>query len=228
MEDIVIGLLLLIVGVGLLLAGLRVFFILLPVWGGIVGFFTGATLVHAWFGDGFLATAGGWILGIILGIVFAVLSYLYWYIGAVFAIASVGTLLATGLLGLFGVDTGWVVFIIGAIAAAVFAFLAFITAAPVYMVAIGTAFAGATAALTGFLLIIDRIDLVHLRYGGAWAAMNNSWVWVLLWALLAGFGIAVQWSRITETGLPSERWVRADARAHRTAAIESNRESRAG
>ena len=54
------------IGAGSLLAlfGVRFFWVLLALWGAIVGFLAGADLAAALLGEGFLATIAGWIAGI--------------------------------------------------------------------------------------------------------------------------------------------------------------------
>jgi hypothetical protein len=228
MDDVLIGLLLLIAGIGLTLAGLRVFLFLLPVWGFVAGFFVGAALIHAWFGDGFLTTVGGWIAGLILGVIFAIGSYLYWYVGAILAAASVGALLGSGLMALFDVDTAWVVFLVSLVGAALAAFAALVLMLPVYVVIINTAFAGAFAIVTSLLLLFNRIDLEALRFGGAWAAIDDSLLWLIVIAVLAGLGIAAQLPQVALVTLPVERWVRADAADRQARAEASDAESRRG
>lgn len=226
MDDILIGALLLIAGIGLALAGLRVFFFMLPIWGFIAGFFVGAALIHQWFDEGFLTTVGGWIAGIILGLLFAIASYLYWYIGAIMAAASVGALLGSGLMALFDVDTGWIVFLVALIGAAIAAFVALVLALPIYIVIVNTAFAGAFAIITSVLLFVNRIDLEDLGFGGAWATINDSLLWLIALAIIAGIGIAVQLPQAAIITLPVERWVRADAAYGRSRAEASDAESR--
>ena len=66
------------IGIGLAFAfwGFRVFLVLLPIWGFFAGFLLGANGVQYIFGEAFLATATGWVVGFLLGLLFAVLSYL--------------------------------------------------------------------------------------------------------------------------------------------------------
>jgi hypothetical protein len=64
------------IGIGLAFAfwGFRVFLILLPIWGFFAGFLLGAQGMTYLFGDAFLATTLGWVVGFLLGLLFAVLS----------------------------------------------------------------------------------------------------------------------------------------------------------
>lgn len=207
--DILIGILALIVGAAVCLAGLRLFFLLLPVWGFVVGFLGGAALVTALAGDGFLSTALGIIVGILLGIVGAVLSYFFWYFGVILAAGSAGSMLGSTLFAAIGVDSTWLLFIIGVIFAAIFIFAAFIIQLPVYLVIIDTAFAGAMIVVGGLLLLFNRIDRADIGTAAAWHQIHDHWPLWILWAVIAAIGIGAQLTAVERAILPAERWVRA-------------------
>jgi hypothetical protein len=128
------------------------------------------------------------------------------------AAASVGGLLASGFLDAIGVDAQWLVFIISLAAALALVFLTLVLALPIYIVIVSTAIVGATSAVTGAMLVLNRIDLADLDYGSAWAMIEESWFWVVVWFLLAAVGIGSQMAAIsrTRTELPEERWTRAN------------------
>lgn len=210
MGEFIFGVLLLLVGAGLVLAGLRVFFLMLPIWGFVSGFFIGGIAFSNLVGDGFLATVGVWLVATLVGILFGVFSYLYWYAGALVTAGSVGALAGSGLLALFNVNTAWIVLLFSIIGFALFALVAYVINLPVYVVAVNTAIAGAVALVTGLLLMFNRIGFEQLGYGGAWAFINDSWFWLLLWIAVAAFGISIQWRIASVISLPAERWVRAD------------------
>lgn len=71
MADIVVGIAILLLGLGVAFFGLCLFLIMLPIWGFLASFFVGAGSIEAFFGDGFLSTVGGWIAGFVTGILFA-------------------------------------------------------------------------------------------------------------------------------------------------------------
>ena len=58
-------------------AGYRFFIVLLPVWGLFFGLFLGAQTVQALLGEAFFATVTSWVAGFVVGVIFAVLSYLF-------------------------------------------------------------------------------------------------------------------------------------------------------
>jgi hypothetical protein len=210
MEDFLIGLAILVIGAGVCFLGLRLWFIVLPIWGFVAGFFLGATAITDLFGDGFLSTVTGWVVGIVVGIGFAVLSYFIWYAGAIIAAGSVGALAGSGLMRAFSVDSDWAIFLVALAGAVLFAFVAFIIALPIYIVIVNTALAGAAAAVTGAMLVLDRIDRADLQFGSAWAMIQESWFWLLAWIVLAALGLGYQLTTLAEAVLPEDRWTRVE------------------
>lgn len=207
--DILFGLLAVAIGVAVCVAGLRLWFWLLPVWGFVIGFLGGAALVTWLAGDGFLSTTLGIVVGIIVGIGASLISYLWWYIGAIMAAGSAGASFGSTLFAAFGVDSSAVLFIVGLIFAVVFAFGALVLALPIYMVVFSTAIAGATIVIAGVLLVFDRLDRGEIGTLAAWTRIHDNWILWILWVVLAAAGIAAQLSAIRQVTLPEERWVRA-------------------
>jgi Domain of unknown function (DUF4203) len=190
-------------------AGLRVFFLVLPILGFIAGFFVGAAGVNAIFGDGFLSTVTGWIVGFLVALLFAVAAYFLWYVGVLLVAGSWGALLGSALMSAFNVDSGWVIFIVSAIGAIVVVLAALILNLPVYIVLVETAFVGAAGMLAGIMLVFNVIDHDDLGNGVTWTAINESWFWFLLWMVIAVVGVLIQLTSIAVARLPEERWVAA-------------------
>src|SRR5690606_22674668 len=151
--DVLVGLLLVAFGLVVCFAGLRVFILALPLLGFVAGFYIGAAGVRAILGEGFLGTATGIIVGLVVALIGAALAYLTWYIGMRLAAGSSGALLGSGLLALIGVDSGWVLAIGGAVGAIAGVVVAWLVALPIYVVIINTAFAGASGVTAGALLL---------------------------------------------------------------------------
>lgn len=206
MADVLVGLLLIAFGLIICFAGLRVFIVALPLLGFVIGFYIGAAGTRALLGEGFLSTATGIIIGLVVGLVGALLSYAVWYAGMLLAASSSGALLGSGLLALFGVDSGWALAIAGAVGAVIAVAVAWVVALPIYVVIINTAFAGASGATAGALLVFDQIKRADLGYGSAWAVIEASPWWLLVWIALAAIGLGNQLQSITATRLPEERW----------------------
>lgn len=198
-EGIVGGLIAL--GIGLLFAfyGFRLFIILLPIWGFFAGFVIGAGAMTALFGEGFLVTVTSWVAGLVVGVIFAALSYLYYWFAVIFVGASLGFMAGEGLMALLGFEPGFVMFIVGVVVAVAFALAFIFLRVPKYLILVATSFGGASAAIAGLLLLIGLIPLSALANGtiGAYAAHNLSWIWALA-ALGLGVVALLFQMRVTE------------------------------
>lgn len=218
MEQVIIGLILLVVGLVACFLGLRFWFILLPIFGAVIGFFIGARAIQSIFGEpGFLATTTSWIVGILLAIGFALLSWFIWYAGVIIEAGAAGALLASGLLHLIVSDPwGWVLFIISLIVAIIFAVGALVLNLPIYIVIVNSALFGASLIISGILTMLGTIMITELANGSTVAVVDEtrtgaSWLWLIAWIVLAIAGIFYQLRSVAEVTLPEEKWIPARA-----------------
>ena len=209
--DIVVGLLMLLAGLGLVFAGLRVFTILLPILGFLAGISLGIAIMYWAFDEGILSTAAGVVVGIIIGIIFAVLSYLFWYVAVVLGGAMLGASAGAGLMNPFNVDTEWVIAVAAIIGAILLAILVIVLDLPVYWVVVVTAFNGAAWLIGGALLIFDEIERSDLGYGVVWAQIEESTWWLIAWLVVAVVGIGAQLATLAQTILPDDPWSKTPA-----------------
>lgn len=209
--DILVGLLLVLIGIAVCLSGLRIFFVALPLVGFVVGFFAAAAAVASILGESFLSGVAAVLAGLVLGAFLAVISYIFWYIGALLAAGSTGAVLGSGLMNSLGVETGWIVTVVAAAAAVLFFIIAFVLALPLYVVIVNTAFLGAGGLIVGLMLIFDQIERTQLSYGIAWAALEASGLWSLLWGGMFLIGLVSQFRIIGSLTLPEDRWTTARA-----------------
>lgn len=209
--DILVGVALGAFGLFVCFAGLRVFFIALPVVGFISGFYIGAAGTRAIVNESFLGDVTAVIIGLVAGAALAVLAYVLWYIGALISAGSTGALFGSSVMNGLGVDSGWAVALV-AIACGVLLFLiAFKLALPIWVVIVNTAVLGAAGVIGGVMLIVDQIDRADLGYGVAWAAIEESWLWLIVWAVVAVMGLVAQSQAIASITLPEDRWSTAQA-----------------
>jgi hypothetical protein len=193
METFLIGLFALVVGAAFWLAGYRFILFLLPIWGFFAGFSVGASAVVALFGGGFLSTTSSWLVGIVVGLIFAVLSYLFYYFAVVVLGASVGYMLGTGFMALLGFSPGFLSFVAGVFVAAILVGLVLFLNAPKLLLIGLSAFGGAATMIAGLLLMLGRIPLGTLQYGIVGSVIKGSWFWLLVWLVGASVGLVVQW-----------------------------------
>lgn len=218
MEQVIIGILLALIGLGVCFFGLRYWFILLPIFGAVTGFFVGARVVQEVFGTGFLSTGVSWIVGIIVGLVFALLSWFVWYAGAIIMAGAVGASLFSGILhAIFTNPWGVALFIVALIGAILFAAIALFLNLPIYIVIVNSALGGAALAVAGVLVLIGNIAVQELSTGATVAVADEvrfqgaGIFWYLVWIVLAILGMLFQVQSISSVTLPDEKWVPARA-----------------
>jgi len=197
LEAIVLGLVALAIGAAFTFWGFRFFLLLLPVWGFIFGFIVGNDAVSYLFGSSFpfMATATGWIVGFIVGLLFAVLSYLYYWFAIVWIGATAGYALGTGIMTWLTPNHDIVTFIVGLAIAALFAIIFIVLKLPKFLAIAFTAFGGAFAVMAGLALILGRVseDAIHNGTVGIYVKDDLSWLWVAAAVLLGLVGFTYQW-----------------------------------
>jgi hypothetical protein len=198
-QALLVGIIAIALGAAMMLLGYRLALILLPIWGFFAGFIFGAQMLQEFFGDGFLATTASWVVGVVLGLLFAVLSYLFWYVAVVILFASVGYWLGWGFMTLIGFsETGLLAIGIGLLLGAIFAVAAFVTGVPLAALVVITAIAGAHALIAGILVLIGEVAVADLGSGVANAIIMTNVGWWLLALGLAVVSIIVQLKSIGE------------------------------
>ncbi|HYJ11991.1 MAG TPA: DUF4203 domain-containing protein [Thermomicrobiales bacterium] len=209
--DLIGGILIILLGLFITVAGLPVFILALPLLGFFFGFFVGAAGTEALFGDGFLSTVSGWIAGFVVGVIFALLSWFFWYVGVFFAAGALGSLLGTGIVEAFGSDSEWLIFIAGLLGIVVLVGLTLVLNIPTYIIIVSTAIAGASLLITGILLVFNQVEFEELGHGTAAAAIEESWFWLIAWGVAAAIGMLCQIAMKNAVELPDERWGTAQA-----------------
>jgi hypothetical protein len=195
MDAVILGVVGLLIGGLVALYGVRVFYLLLPLWGFVAGFLIGADAVTELVGDGFLATATGWAAGIALGAVFALTATL-WFWAAVLVLAfGVGFEVGSGVLIMIGMTPGLLTFAAGVVLGAVLVVLAIAVRAPVLLVALLSALGGAALVIDGGLMLLGVVQPGDLA-GGAIAPLRGDPLLIGAWLGLAALALVHQ---LTET-----------------------------
>src|SRR3954470_4298478 len=101
------GMIGLLFGAVLAFSGYRFFIFLLPFWGFFWGFGLGAQSIQAIFGTAFLADVTSWVVGFFLGVLFALLSYLFFAAAVAILAGSLGYVLGIGIMGALGFEMGF-------------------------------------------------------------------------------------------------------------------------
>ena len=119
--QLVMAILAVVIGLAFAFGGWRFFLVLLPLWGFVVGFSLGTEGMRALFGDGTFATVTSWVVGLVVALVFAALSYLYYYAAIAILAGAVGYTIGASAWGIIGNEQGVIAFVIGLVVGVVVA-----------------------------------------------------------------------------------------------------------
>ncbi|HVL22606.1 MAG TPA: DUF4203 domain-containing protein [Thermomicrobiales bacterium] len=203
-----LGLLDLLIGLGFVVAGLRVFFAVLPIAAFFIGGYVAALAVHQLFDEGFLNTSLSLLVGFGVGMACAIAAYLIWYVGALILAGATGALLGSGVVAAFNDQADVLTFVVALIAAAAAVWAAYQFYLPTWVIIICSSMIGAAVTILGAMIVLNRVEVEELSEGPALAVVNHSWFWVLAWAIISGIGIWIQYTTTTDIVLPEGRWSR--------------------
>ena len=192
MEDIVIGLIALIAGSVFCFRGYRAFRLIIPLWGAFTGFAVGAGAISAITGDALLAKPVGWIVGLVVGVVFALLAYLYYEVAVILTMGSLGFLAGSALMTALGVGWNWLIVLVAVAVSVVFAVFALVTNFPRIVLVIVSATAGATAMVAGGMLLVGALETADLTRAYVTERIEDDWWWYLGYLALVLAGIFSQ------------------------------------
>ncbi len=189
-----------VLGAALCLVGYRFFLVMLPVWGFFGGFWLGAMGTSLLLGEGFLATATGLVLGLIVGLIGSVLSYLFYQVGVIVVAASFGGALGSGVMSALGFDPGLIMTIVTIVSGLVAIGLTLLFSLQKLVLIVYTAMAGGALIVLAAMLLFGQVTVADLQAGGSFIQpiFGGSWFWGLVWLALAGVGAAVQF-RVNQT-----------------------------
>lgn len=205
------GGLLLFLGSLIAFAGYRLFLILLPIYGFFFGLSFGAHSVQALFGDGFLSTSTSWVVGFFAGLLFALLSYLFWAFAVALAAGSLGYALVAGFFGLLGADLDVLVWVIGVAFGILFAIAAIVLNLQKAAVIVATALLGAWTIVGTFLFLFTSATPESIADDGVKMVLDDHPLWFIIFAVVAAAGLLFQFQ--TNRRYEIERYNRWDVYA---------------
>ncbi len=179
-------------GLALCFAGYRFFLVLLPIFGFFFGLILGAQTLQAIGGGNFpfLLTITSWVVGFIVGGIFAVLSYLF-YIAAVAIIAgALGYSAVVGILLAIGLQMGFLVWLIGLVAGVILAIVTIRFNIQKYVVIIATAVLGAEMIIGAIMLMFN--PAAQVLANPVQAVLKASPLAAILFLVVAVLGIIAQ------------------------------------
>jgi Domain of unknown function (DUF4203) len=186
------GMIALLFGFVLLFGGYRFFIFLLPIWGFFFGFGLGAQSVQALFGDAFLSTVTSWVVGFVLAVVFAVLSYLFYFAAVAVVAGGLGYALGVGVMEAIGVNFGLIVWLVGVVVAVVLAVAVLALNVQKWVIIIATALLGAEVIVGTFLFLFGSLPEAQLLQNPVRVALQTSPFWTITFVVLAVIGVVAQ------------------------------------
>lgn len=177
-------------GLVLCFGGYRFFLILLPIWGFFFGLVFGAQSMQMLFGTGFFAEVTSWVVGFVVGAIFAVLSYFFYLVAVALIAGALGYTVATGLLLAIGLDMGALVWIVGVVAGIALAAVTIIFNLQKWVIIIATSLLGAGVIFGAFVILFA--PHAALLENPVKAALSQSPLLMITAIVVAIFGIIVQ------------------------------------
>lgn len=192
MADIILGLLAIIAGGAMLVAGQFVLRFVIPIWGFFAGFAFGAGIVADFADEHFLGTVLGWVLGLVFAVIFALLAYFYYYVAIVLAMGAAGFAIGSGIVVAFGISWNWVAVLVGLAVGLVVGLVSVFTNVPMIMLVFIGSIAGAVGVTGGIMLLVGSLNSADFSRGDFSDTVSNSFGWSLLLLVLAIGGILLQ------------------------------------
>ena len=187
------------IGAAALLWGYRLFLVLLPIWGFFAGLWLGVTGTTILLGDGFFWTVSGIVIGVVIGIFGAILSYMFYLVGVAIVAAAIGGMLGSGIMGALGFDPGFLSTVVTIASAIAVAILALILNLQKFVITFLTAIGGAALVVISGMMLIGQVTIEQIQLGNLVGPIfNSSWIWVLAWFILVILGLIFQIRRDRE------------------------------
>jgi hypothetical protein len=189
------AILLALIGFGLLANGYVWFRLLLPIWAFFVGTGAVTALMSGVLGQNVFVTALACVPAVLVGLVFAVLSYVWWTVAVLFWAGSLGYVLFAGLLAALGINSWFLLFLAGAVGTILFVVLASRSELRKFLPIFLTAGAGATMLLSAVLVLFGQpVDQMGWGtvYGPLASGASGSFLAIVAWLVLTGVGIGIQ------------------------------------
>ena len=191
-------------GLAMVFAGYKLFRILLPIWGFFFGFFFGAQTIQILFNEGFLATVTSWVVGFVVGMIFAVLAYPFYVFAVGLVAASLGYLLVIGLWLWLRLPFGFWMWLTAIVVAFALVAATYLLKLQKWVIVVASAVLGASM-IVGAIAVLFRPHTMFLE-NPIGVILDASPLLLILFLLLVLFGIIVQarTSREVKAGAPPE------------------------
>jgi len=192
MRDVFLGLLSVIIGFLFCFRGYLTMRVVIPLWGAFSGFALGAGLVSGLTDNRFLSTFLGWGAGLVLGLIFGALAYLYFEVSVLLGMTTIGFILGASLMVALNVTWTWVIVLVGIGVGVLAASVALAGDLPMILLTVLTALAGASAIVGGAMMLTGTLHADDLTQAGVVERIHEGAGWWVLYVVLAVIGMGTQ------------------------------------
>lgn len=183
---LIVSTLLIAIGLVVALLGVKMFRLLLPLIGLVTGAMAGFIGVQAVFGVGAVATAIAVVVAIIMGLLFAFLSFAFFDLAVIVYVAMLGAAVFSYVGIALGLSQGgFLVFMLAVTGFLLAATWASRGGVSLRIVMALTAFIGTAYVLVGIMLLVGNVSIDELNNSGVVATIirvvDQSFLWFLVW-----------------------------------------------
>jgi len=182
----------LIFGILVVFNGYTIFRSLLPLFAAIFGFFLGMQTMFFVFGVGVLSTLTSLIVGVVLSVLFAGLSYAFYRFAIAVLAASLGYAMGVSLMQWIGVGPGFITWLVAVVLGGLFIYLTFKFRLEKYVILVETSLAGSAIILSTLLSGMGTTTVINIVQNPIRELFQYSPLWAILFVGIAAVGILVQ------------------------------------
>jgi hypothetical protein len=179
-------------GTAIAFAGYSIFRSILPVFGFMYGFVLGAQAVQFLFGIGFLSAMTSWMVGLIVGMVFAFLSYKFFRFAIALAAGSLAYGLGVTILLWIGLRAGFIIWSAGMILGALGIFATIKFRLEKYVIVFNTSIMGAAVIVNLLMSTGGEVTLSRLAENPIREMLQGSPLWTIFYLAIVAAGAFVQ------------------------------------
>lgn len=213
MNDIVVGIVGVLIGALLCFRGYVTMRLIISLYGAFVGFLVGAGLVSGFTASGFGQLTLSWLAGLVGAVLFGVLAYFSYQLAVIIGMAGIGFAIGSSVMAAIGASSSFATIAVGVLAGVVLAIIAIATDLPAILLVILTALAGASVTVAGIMVIAGTIGVSRLTVESITTEMSRGWIWYALYAALALLGMLAQFRAIAGRRRPMRQQWRAPMHA---------------
>jgi hypothetical protein len=140
-----------------------------------------------------LGDVTSWVVGFVVALVFAVLSYLFYFFAVALIAGSLGYALGVGIMLALTPNLNFVAWLVGMVVGIIFAIGITVLNIQKYIVIVATAMLGAGVITGALLLILGQLPSSEIVANPVQFVLQTSPFWLIFYALVAAAGIIAQW-----------------------------------